>query len=327
MTNAGASSPSIAVDGATGYVGNHVVAALRKRNMKVNCIVHKGAKEVDKNFLQSTGAKIFEADLDASSESLQEALSDVSCVIHLIGSIAPPKGQKLADLHRGQTEQLVAACKKANVKKIVMITALGTAADAASEYHKTKWQAEEVIRSSGISFAILRPSLIIGRQVGSRNSKLIARFNKMIAERPQVPVIEGAKNKIQPVFVGDLAEAIVEAALAAANDSRFAGQTLEIGGSQIMPMHELIEKLMGLQGQEKPLKSLPASLAGVLAFLLETFSPGVPLLSRDQVKLACGDNICSANTLESVFRIKATSVDEALKSYASSSTPSSVSSV
>lgn len=305
----------VAVDGASGYVGNHVVEELRKKNIRVHCIVHPGIKDNDREYLKSTGAEIFQTDLKADSAILQSALQNVSCVIHLIGSIAPPKGQRLSDLHAGQTSQLIEACKKNCVPKIVMITALGTASDAASEYHRTKWESEELVRNSGIPFVILRPSLIIGRVVGSRNSKLIARFNKLIAERPQVPVIEGAKNLIQPVFVGDLAEAIAAAALALPQDPKFSKQTLEIGGNEVIPMNHLIRELMTQQNLSKPLKSLPAPIAGIAAFFLETFSPGVPLLSRDQVKLACIDNICTNNTLLSIFGVQPTSVAAALQTY------------
>lgn len=314
----------IAVDGASGYVGNHVVSELRKKNIKVHCIVHPGIKDVDRDYLKSTGAEIFQTDLKADSAVLQSALQNVSCVIHLIGSIAPPKGQKLSDLHAGQTSQLIEACKKNAVPKIVMITALGTAPDAASEYHRTKWQSEELVRKSGIPYVILRPSLIIGRLVGSRNSKLIARFNKLIAERPQVPVIEGAKNLIQPVFVGDLAVAIAAAALASAQDPKFRNQTLEIGGNEVIPMNQLIKELMAQQKQSKPLKSLPAALAGIAAFVLEAVSPGVPLLSRDQVKLACIDNICANNTLLSIFGVQPTSIAAALQTYDQSKSQQSV---
>lgn len=314
----------IAVDGASGYVGNHVVAELRKRNIDVRCIVHPGVKDADREFLKSTGSEIFQTDLSSASETLQNALNGVSAVIHLIGSIAPPKGQKLSDLHAGQASELIAACKKAGVPKIVMITALGTAPDAVSEYHRTKWQSEELIRNSGINYVILRPSLIIGRLVGSRNSKLIARFNKLIDERPQVPVIEGAKNQIQPVFIGDLADAIATAATAANNDANFKNQTFEIGGAEVLQMHQLISELMKMKGVSKPLKSLPASLASIFAFVLEAVSPGVPLLSRDQVKLACTDNICRDNALKPVFNVTATSIDSALQSYAQSKTQQGV---
>ena len=305
----------IAVDGASGYVGNHVVAELRRRNIQVRCIVHPGVKDVDREFLKSTGAEIFQTDLKEDSAILQSALSGVTCIIHLIGSIAPPKGQKLSDLHAGQTKELIAACKKTAVPKIVMITALGTAVDAESEYHRTKWQSEELVRNSGISFVILRPSLIIGRTVGSRNSKLIARFNKMIAERPQVPVIEGAKNLIQPVFVGDLAEAIATAASSPADDPTLRNRTFEIGGGEVQPMHQLIKELMKQQGVSKSLKSLSAPIANLAAFFLEMVSPGVPLLSRDQVKLACTNNVCSDNALQPIFKVNPTTVEAALATY------------
>lgn len=315
MTMEGASAnPAgpIAVDGASGYVGNHVVATLRKKGIEVHCIVHPGIRDIDRQFLSSTGAKIFETNLDENSTVLQDALKGVACVIHLIGSIAPPKGQKLSDLHAGQTTQLVAACHKAATKKILMVTALGTSADAESQYHQTKWQAEEVVRNSGIDFVILRPSLIIGRTVGHRQSKLVARYMKLIEEKDQIPVIEGAKNLIQPIFIGDLAEMIATAA----TGSKFNKQTIEIGGARVMQMHEFISALMDVMSRKKPLRPVPAGLANLGAFFLEMFSPGVPLLSRDQVKLACTDNICKNNAAVDLLGREPSDLSTALQGYA-----------
>ena len=301
----------VAVDGASGYVGNHVVAELRKAGIPVRCIVHPGIRDEDRQYLKSTGAELFETDLNEDSDVLMKALIGSSCIIHLIGSIAPPKGQKLSDLHAGQTAHLIAACRRAQVGKILMVTALGTAADAPSEYHKTKFQSEDLVRKSGLNYVIIRPSLIIGSQVGHRQSKLVARYLKLIDTRPNVPVINGGKNLIQPVFVGDLARAIVKAA----TEEKYDKQIHEIGGFQTMPMSDFIQGIMKQYAKSKPLKAIPAPLAQIGAFVLEMVSPGVPLLSRDQVTLACNDNICSDNAIKSKFGIDPISVEDALKTY------------
>ena len=306
--------PTVAIDGATGYLGNHLAARLVNNGFRVRCIVHPGAKEQDINFLRSVGAEVFSASLDSNDPNLAGALKGCDVAVHLIGSIAPKKGERLEDLHAGQTAQLIAACTSNGVAKVVMVTALGTAADAVSSYHRTKWQAEENVRQSGLNFVIVRPSLIIGRQVGFRNSKLIARYTEMIQTRPAVPVIGGGNNKIQPVFVGDLVAAIERTV----RSNEFDRQTLEIGGTEILTMKEFVEKLIVSQGSHKKVRGIPSFAANFMALICQSLQD-VPTVSLDQVKLSVHDNICAANVLPTLLGAQPTSVQAALETYKSSS--------
>jgi uncharacterized protein YbjT (DUF2867 family) len=300
----------VAVDGATGYLGNHVVAELRAQNVDVTCIVHAGARQKDREFLQSVGAQVVEASLETCGEDLKSALRGCDVAVHLIGSIAPKKGESLADLHGRQTENLAKAAQEAGVKKLVQVTALGSAQNAPSEYHKTKWQAEQHIRKSGLSFIIYQPSLIIGRTVGNRNSKLVTRYLELIETRPRVPVIGGGENKVQPIYVCDLAKAIVKGIL----ESRYDNNAYELGGSEVLTMRQFVERLIKLRGASKSVAPIPPFAANILAAACETFQ-NVPLVSRDQVKLSQQDNVCEQNALNTVFGITPTSIDEALRSY------------
>jgi NADH dehydrogenase len=306
MTDA---TPLIAVDGATGYLGNHLVWRLRQSGATVRCIVHPGAREKDIDFLRSTGAQIAVASL-SDGKAMLEALKGVDVAVHLIGSIAPPKGQRLEELHGTQTANLVKSAKEAGAKKIVQVTALGTAADAESTYHGTKWQAEEHVRKSGLKWVILRPSLIVGKQVGNRNSKLVARYMDLIRTRSTVPVIGGGSNRLQPVFIGDLAQAL-ELAI---NGAQFDNQVFEIGGDEILSMRQIVEKLMQTLGTNKKISGVSPLAAGVLARICETVQR-VPTISRDQVKLSLKDNVCSNNALRTKFGIEPTSMDRALATY------------
>ncbi len=308
----------LAVDGATGYVGSHLVHYLCGRQAEVRAIVHPGAQEQDLQFLASCGARIFKTDLSIDSAELQKALAGCESVVHLIGSIAPKKGESLEELHSGQTKQLVEALKAESTRsgtsqKIVMITALGSRQNAESNYHKSKWQAEEVVRESGLPYTILRPSLIVGRQVGRRNSKLMARYIRLIETRQRIPVLGGGKNLLQPVFVDDLCQAITKACL----ENKLNGQTLEIGGEEVISMKELLGKLMNVLEKNKPLQTIPPAFAAVLAAVLEKVQ-SVPLVSRDQVKLSSKDNICTNNAMLNVLDLRPKPLLEALATYKNS---------
>jgi NADH dehydrogenase len=303
----------VAVDGSTGYLGTHLVSRLLEMGLPVRAVVHGRAKEQDVQFLKDLGADVRVATMTDSDDSLDLALTGVGVVVHLIGSIAPKKGERLEDLHVNQTACLVEAAKRCAVSKIVMVTALGSAPDAVSEYHRTKFRAEEKVRSGGRPFVILRPSLIFGRVLGRRDSKLIARYIHLIRTRAQVPLIGGGNNKLQPVFISDLVTALVQSI---ASDE-FVGQTLEIGGADVVTMREIVETLMQTLNEKKKVSALPPPLAQVVAMVCETVQ-NVPTISRDQVRLSQTDNVCSVNALTSKFQIKPVSLRDGLRTYVGS---------
>jgi uncharacterized protein YbjT (DUF2867 family) len=304
------SQQKIAVDGASGYLGSHLVSRLRQQGHAVRALVHPGARSQDVDFLRSCGAEIVVASLEKNDAALVDALKGCSVVVHLIGSIAPKKGERLEQLHGDQTRNLASAAKAADVAKIVQVTALGTNENARNGYHASKWQAEQHVRNSGCRFVILRPSLIIGRQVGNRDSKLVTRYFDLIKTRPAVPVIGGGHNKIQPVFIADLVAALEKAICSNAMDN----QVYEIGGAEILPMREFVAKLTKLKGSDKAIRPVPVFAANIAAVFCQAFQD-VPLVSSDQIKLSTEDNVCSNNSLSTIFGITPTPIDVALRTY------------
>ncbi len=310
---AGAQKQRVLVDGATGYLGSHLVSKLCQTGYEVRALVHPGARSADIEFLRGQGAQIFKADLSAADAvATAQALAGCTAVVHLIGSVAPKKGERLEDLHTGQTRNLVASCKSAGIKRIVMITSLGARENADNSYHATKWTAENEIRNSGLEYVILRPPLLFGRVVGNRDSKLVHRYREIISTKKAVPLINGGKNKIQPLFICDLVQAICLSLESA--DTNVVNQTLEVGGPEIMTLRHFVEEFMESLGVRKPIVALHPGLASVLAVVCECIQT-VPTVNRDQVKLALGDNICSDNALLTVLKVDLTPVKSAFESY------------
>lgn len=307
-----AESKCILVDGATGYLGSHLIHRLVQDGYAVRALVHPGARQNDIEFLKQLGAQVFTGDLQKPDDGSISSLSGCVAAVHLIGSVAPKKGERLDDLHTGQTRNLVDSCKSAGVKRIVMITTLGARENADNSYQATKWLAENEIRKSGLEYVILRPPLLFGRQVGHRDSKLVRRYRELISTKKMVPLINGGKNKIQPLFIGDLVHAICLAL--ESKDQKVVNQALDIGGPQIMSLRQFVEELMESMGLNKPIVSLHPAIAGVLAAVCEKVQD-VPTLSCDQVKLALADNICSDNALSNVLKVDLTPVKKGLESY------------
>lgn len=177
---------NILIDGANGYIGSHLIHALKqlgRNQLNVRCLVKNDANSIEADFLQTIGGQVFRSDLGRNDNLLREAFDQVDVACHLIGSIAPRRGETSELLHIEQTKRFVECCLKAKVGKVIMVSACGAAAEAGTDYHRTKWLAEQVIKQSGLPAIILRPSLVVGKTVGQRNSKLMARLEDLIRHK------------------------------------------------------------------------------------------------------------------------------------------------
>ena len=302
--------PLILVDGATGYLGNHLIAKLVQAGYRVRCLVHSGSREADLDFLRSLTGDIVQADFSESGRGISSQVFDsVYCLVHLIGSIAPKKGETLVQLHAEITAKLVEPAGKANLPRIVHVTALGARPDAPSQYHRSKWQAEEVVRNSGIAHTILRPSLIMGRTCGSRDSKLVRRLFEFNNKKPYVPLVNGGKNRLQPIFVDDVADAIV-----ASVESDSVDNVIELGGSQVLEMRELVARLANRSNKKAKILPLPPAFARGIASVMEKVQD-VPVLSADQVVLSLSDNVCQTNGFEALVGRPPLELDRVVETY------------
>ncbi len=301
---------TVAVDGATGFVGVHVIAALRERGHRTVAVVRKSSNSRDLELLESLGARTVAVDLESEAE-LSDAMRGCDRLVHLIGSIAPPRGIDLESLHGGIASRCFRAAKGASVAKVAMVTALGAGPDAASLYHRSKWRAEETLRGSGLAWVVLRPSLIVGRSVGHRDSKMVRRYVDLIEQRRRVPLVLGGRNRVQPIVVTDLAQAVCKAL----ERSDWDGRTLELGGAEVMTTREFVERLMRAVGEKKDFLTIPGPLAWCAASVLEAVQE-VPLLSHDQLRIARIDGDCTHNALTGELDITPAPLDEALRAYA-----------
>ncbi len=303
---------AVIIDGATGYLGSHLTDRMLSRGFKVKCLVHSKANPDDVSFLASRGAQSLKADLacnDETRKKLVEYFQGARCAVHLIGSIAPKKGESFVELHAEMTRRFVSICVDAGVQKVIMVTALGTDSGAKSEYHRSKWKAEQEVIKAGIPYTILRPSLLVGRMVGRRDSKLVKRLQGFINNKKFVPLVAGGKNKIQPLYIADMVDALIETV-----DSSYDGQTIELGGPDVVTMRQMVLTLESVMGIEKPIFDLPPAIAKFAAGTMEMIQD-VPTLSRDQVLLSLSDNICRDNRLPAILCREGTTLTMALKSY------------
>lgn len=311
----GTNIATVTVDGATGYIGSHLVQALKQNYPPVvRCLVRNGTKPEYIDFLQTTGGQIVQANLEDNTQNIVEAFAQADVVCHLIGSIAPKRGDTPESVHIKQTQHFVACCQKAKVGKIIMVSACGANPKSEVAYQQTKWQAEEIIRESGIPAIILRPSLVVGKTTGLRNSKLITRLQDLIQTKQAVPLVAGGYNKVQPLFINDLIEAIIAAIFKREGATGKEMPIFELGGPEVITLRDLTKQLMTVMGKERSIFDLPPSVAMAVAYSSEALQ-GVPILSRDQVKLSQQDNLCFDNQLASLINRAPTSIKDSLNSY------------
>lgn len=298
------------VTGASGFVGSAVVRELIGRSFGVNALV--------RGRLGQTAGDIraFKGDLfDAAA--LDEAMRGCAAVVHLVGIIMenPKKGVTFQRIHVEGTRGVVESAQRIGVKRYIQMSALGTRANARSEYHKTKRQAEELVRASGLDWTIIRPSMIHGPQ---------GEFMKMEAKwaRKQSPPFLfmpyfgagifglGGAGRLQPVYVNDVARAVVDAI----TNSRTIGKTYELGGSEQLTwpqMHKAAAR--AIIGTNRLTMPIPTWYAKMLAAIV----PGSLLpFNRDQVIMSQEDNTCDLSEFQRDFGWVPARFEQALSEYA-----------
>jgi len=291
----------VVISGASGYLGQHLTAELIARGAGVRAIVRTESPPDDLALLQKLGATIFagklvDQALEQADSAVSRAFAGADCAVNLIGSVAPPRGGPGVDeLHRLYSLRFAGACVKAGVKKAVLVTALGADEKSKSKYLSSKRLAEKAfidcLSAAGISCTVVRPSLIVGRLVGRRDSKLVDRYRTILNTRPVVPLVGGGLNMLEPIFVGDLAKAIANILYGQSSGAQT--NIVEVAGPDKMTMRAFVEDMAKSMKITKPMVNMPPGVAAVAAGFFSLVQE-VPLLSTDQVKLAQEDMICSS---------------------------------
>jgi NADH dehydrogenase len=291
----------ILVVGGTGFVGSHLIGRLRKDGLPVRAIVRSPRKA---QALKDLGVEVVAGDI-ADKASLEAAAAGAERVIHLVGIIQEAPGVTFRGVHVEGTRNLIEAAKKAGVRHFFYQSALGTRPGALSEYHKTKWEAEELVRASGIPFTILRPSLIYGA-----GDQFTLRLSEMLKISPVMPVIGTGKSKIQPIHIDDVVTCIAKAV---ASDA-FLNEIYEIGGPEQLTYEEVTAAIAGAMGIRRPMVHVPLLFMKPMARLLETVLPRPPV-TTDQLTMLQEDNVCGMQDVREAFGVEPVSFREGLKKF------------
>ncbi len=297
------------VFGGTGFIGRHVVSNLASRGIRVKVATRVPERAY---FLKPCGAvgQIVPFAVDYSDlKSIENAVSDSDFVVNCVGILAEKGKATFQAVHTDFPSRIAKACAKENVKRFVHISALGSQ-DGTSEYAKSKKKGEEGVRTHFPHVSILRPSIVFGEEDNFFNM-----FAKMSLIAPALPLIGGGHTKFQPVFVGDVADAVMACIYTDAPQAPSkraektsvppsqkytgaCGHIYELGGPEVASFKELFKTMFMYTRRPRPLISLPFPLAKIQAGLMKIL-PNPPL-TPDQVESLKTDNIINkdAKTLE-----------------------------
>ncbi|MGE0039108.1 MAG: complex I NDUFA9 subunit family protein [Xanthobacteraceae bacterium] len=271
----------VTVYGGSGFLGRHVVRALAKRGYRIRVAVRRPELA---GFLQPMGRvgqiHAVQANL-RYPESVAAAAQDAEVLINLVG-ILYERGRQTFESVQSLGADAVAQAAKARGARLVHVSALGADEYAPSAYARTKAAGEQLALATVPSATIFRPSIVFGPEDDFFN-----KFAGLARISPVLPLVGGGHTRFQPVFAGDVANAIA----AAVEGRAKSGATYELGGPEVKTFRELMEFVLHTIGRSRLLVPIPFALARFKASFLQ-YMPK-PLLTPDQVELLRGDIVVS----------------------------------
>jgi uncharacterized protein YbjT (DUF2867 family) len=269
--------------GGTGFIGRYVVERLADRGARI-LVISRSPRSHGRH-LQPLGSvdQIVVQSADLSSETaLRRAVAGAAGVINLIGILYESGRQQFAEVQGALAGRIAAAAQAEGVARLVQISAIGADPGSASAYARSKAEGERRVHEAFPGATILRPSIVIGPEDSFFN-----RFAGLARVLPALPLIGGGATRFQPVYVGDVAQAVV----AALERDDAPGQIYELGGPRIYTFAELMRYMLQVLGRRRLLVNVPFGIASLQARFLELLPE--PLLTRDQVELLKRDNVVS----------------------------------
>ena len=272
----------VTVYGGSGFVGRHVVRALARRGYRIRVAVRRPDLA---NFLQPLGRvgqiHAVQANL-RNAPSVEAAARDAHVLVNLVGVLKEAGRQRFDTVHAFGAEQVALAASNHGAG-LVHLSAIGADEQSASHYARSKAAGERLALAAQPQAVVMRPSIVFGPEDDFFN-----RFAALARMSPMLPLIGGGATRFQPVFVGDVAEAIARAV----DGNARAGTIYELGGPEIRTFKQLLQYVLATIERRRLLLPLPFFAAKLNALLLQ-YAPPPLTLTGDQVELLRTDNVVS----------------------------------
>lgn len=273
---------NILVLGGTGFVGRHVCEKLQREGWAITVPTRRARNAQSVQHLP----RLTVIEADAHDEAtLMRLLPGHDAVVNLIAILHGTEAA-FERVHVELPKKLARACVATGVTRLVHVSALGVALDSPARYQRSKARGEAVLRAAALALTVLRPSVIFG--AGDRFLNLFAQLQSVF---PVVP-LAGAHARFQPVWVEDVAQAVVASLAQSSGHHSSIGQTYECAGPEVLTLADLV-RIAGRYGsRQRPVFPLPMALGRLQAMLME-LAPGEPLMSRDNLAAMSVDNVAS----------------------------------
>jgi uncharacterized protein YbjT (DUF2867 family) len=289
--------------GGGGFVGTAI--ANRLADLGITVTIPSRRRERQRAVLALPNVSLVQANIHDPAQ-LDSLMEGQDAVINLVGILHSrdfklPYSKDFEQAHVELVKKIVAASQKAGIKRILHMSALRAAADAPSEYLRSKAAGEAIVKNSGLEYTIFRPSVIFGAGDSFLNT-----FARLLKIMPRFYLGYGHA-KFQPVHIGDVAEAFVRAL----SDATTFGKTYDLVGPKVYTLRQLVEYVNELTGARKTIKDLPEVLALLQAGIL--WLAPKPMLSPDNLRSMEVDSV--APDAEFPFGIKPVALEAVAPNY------------
>jgi uncharacterized protein YbjT (DUF2867 family) len=299
---------SVCVIGGAGFLGSHVVRQLAAQGIRVRVPTRR--RERVKELIVLPTVDVVNADVHDSA-TLERLVDGMDAVINLVGVLNETRPGDFARVHKELPRKIVDACRARGVYRLLHVSALHASHDAPSQYLRSKAEGEQQVRvghASGIRTTIFRPSVIFGRE-----DRFLNLFAQMAHALPVI-ALASPKARFQPIFVEDVARALVESLdLAHAFD-----QSFDLCGPSVYTLQQLVEYVCKLIKVERPILPLNDDMSHLLAWMMEWLP--VKIMSRDNYLSMKVDSVCNS-PFPALFGFEPASLEAVVPFYLLDQTP------
>ena len=276
----------VTIFGGSGLLGRYTVRAFARAGWRIKVgvrhpnLAHYLPPMGQVGQILVTKANVLDADQVAA------AVKGADVVVNLVGILHPGGGQSYQSVHVDAARTIAKAAKAAGVSTLIHVSTMNINVDSLSAYARSKAEGEIALREEFPQATLIKPSLVFGPE-----DQFFNKFAGLARILPFLPLIGGGHTKFQPVFAGDVADAIVKCA----EDPATRGKSYELGGPAVYSFKDMLKLLLRETGRSRPLIPVPFWLASIQAVFLQ-FLPG-KLLTPDQVKFLRTDNVVTPGAL------------------------------
>ncbi len=279
---------TVLVTGSTGFLGRRAVQKLIEHNYQVRCLVRTPGHE---RIFEQGSVDIYYGDV-GNPDALASACQGVDQVIHLVAVIRENGKATYETVNHFGAERVAEAARSAGkVSQFIHVSAVGAVNDPDLPYLRSKWQGEQAVINSGLTYTIIRPSLIFGP-----GDEFVNSLAAVVRLFPVVPIIAGGRNRLQPIWVDDLAQCI---ALSLSRHDLH-GHTLELGGPDQLSYNQIVDIISRTMSRRRLKMHVPIWAMRVNVALMEFFMSRPPI-NAEMLKMLRVRNVAELGMVEQAF--------------------------